>query len=163
MSLNPQTDELINAMLPIVKRFHSNMQLAPHAATMSDAGEISGRAVVNENNESQMSVVEAISYFEAEFIKLAKSGEIAASAIFYHGTGIWPPTPAQSVEEANKIVVILEHIDGDSVYLLIPYVISNGECEYSMGSLVEKPSAIFSVESRSVNIKKGEKPWWKIW
>lgn len=161
MSLNLDVDNLINAMLPIVKQFHSNMQLAPHAATMSSAGEISGRAVVNESNEREMSVPEVLSYFEDKFKSLAESDEIIASAIFFHGTGVWPPKPAETAQEANKIIAMLEHRNGDSVYLIIPYVISNGECEYSLGTLVEKPRVVFSNEGAKQ--KTTAKPWWKVW
>lgn len=163
MPLNPQIDVLIQAMLPVVKQFHEKMQLAPHAATMSNVGEISGRAIVNKDNNIQMSVSEAISHFETEFRKLSETGEITASAIFYHGAGVWPPVPAQTAEEANKIVAILEHKDGDSVYLIIPYVVSNNACEYSLGSLVEKPRVVFSEKAVSINMNLTSRPWWKIW
>jgi hypothetical protein len=143
MALHPQLDELIHAMLPVVQQFHSKGQLAPHAASMRQDGDIHGAALVT-GDDRNLSVAEAVAYFESTFGEAAKAGEIVASAIWYHGVALFQPIrPADTVEEACTLTALLEHKSGDSVYLVIPYRATDAGIEYELGRLIAKPASVF--------------------
>lgn len=157
MALHSQLEELINAMLPFVQEFHSKGQLAPHAASMSNAGEIKGSALVTPDDRG-LSVPEALSHFQAKFHQAARDKEIIASAVFFHGVGLVEPSrPAETESEARAIVALLEHEVGESVFLVIPYQSTPSGIAYSIGKLVSKPAVVFT------NPKRFPKPWWRIW
>lgn len=157
MALHYQLDELINAMLPFVQQFHSKGQLAPHAASMNNKGEIEGSALVTQDDRN-LSVPEALSHFESNFRQAAENEEIVASAIFFHGVGLANPSrPAETEEEARAIVALLEHKLGESVFLLIPYQATASGIQYEMGKLISKSAVVFNAPT------KAPKPWWRIW
>lgn len=148
MALHPQLDELIHGMLPIVQDFHREGMFAPHAATINSKGELVGHALVIEVT-GELTVSQAIEYFESEFALQARRGEIQASGIFYHSAGIDASDnkvllpPASTTDECKAIVALLEHSCGDSVYLLIPYSGQPPQVEYGTGELIEKPAKMF--------------------
>ena len=161
MALHSQLDELLNAMLPFVQQFHSKYQLAPHAASMNNAGEIKGSALVTKDNQS-LSVAEAISHFELKFRKAAEARAIVASAVFFHGVGLAEPAkPAQTEEEACALVALMEHRSGQSVFLVIPYSATDSGIQYEMGKLIAKPAAVFLAPEAAPNAES--KPWWRFW
>jgi hypothetical protein len=159
MSLHPQLEQLIDTMLPFVKEFHGNLQLAPHAASMTVSGEVLGSALVIDEGRENISVEYAIEHFEKEYRESATQGKIIASAIFFHGIeaqkGIFPAT---SISEAANLIVALEHHSGQSIYLAIPYHASSNGFTYEMGKLIEKQPAVFLRKSKRVN-----KSWWRFW
>jgi hypothetical protein len=161
MALHPQLDQLINAMLPLVQQCHAEGELAPHAASMSASGEMTGEAFVVKDEtavERSGSVREALAYFEGKFRKAAQANEIVASAIFFHGVGLAEPArPAQTAEEASALVALLEHRVGESVFLVIPYRVAEVGIQYELGKLVAKPAAVFSPKQPKA------KPWWRVW
>jgi hypothetical protein len=148
MALNPQLDELIHLMLPVVQDFHCKGMFAPHAATIDSNGELSGRALTTDGT-TPFSVSQAIEHFESEFALQAKSGQIQATGIFYHSPGIYASAtriilpPASTTDECRTVVALLEHSSGDSVYLLVPYSGQPPQIEYDVGKLIEKPSKVF--------------------
>lgn len=143
MALHSQLDQIINAMLPFVQKFHSQGQLAPHAASLSRSGELIG-ATLATNDNRRVSVPDTLAHFENQFRQAANADQIIASAVFYHGVGLTTlGTPAQTVEEAGAIVGMLEHKAGDSVYLVIPYHDTDAGIEYELGRLITKPASVF--------------------
>jgi hypothetical protein len=136
---------------------------SPHAATISNAGELSGHALTTDGT-TQLSVVQTIEHFENRFSGQAKSGEIRATGIFYHSPGIDASgnsvslPPADTTEECRAVVALLEHSLGDSVYLLVPYTGEAKAIEYAVGKLIEKPAKIFRSEPSTA-----KNPWWKLW
>ena len=147
----------MNAMLPLVQQFHAKGQLAPHAASMDNAGEIKGSALVVQDSRT-LSVPEALSHFESTFRQAAQASEIVASAVFFHGVGLAEPARhAKTEEEARAIVALLEHKSGDSVFLVVPYESTPGGITYEVGKLIGKPAAVFS------SPVKESKPWWRVW
>lgn len=136
---------------------------APHAATIDKAGALTGRALTTDGT-TQLSVAQAIEHFECTFAPLAVAGEIRASAIFYHSPGVEAAAgtvslpPATNTDECKTLVALLEHVAGDSVYLVIPYSGQPPSIEYAVGKLIEKPSKVFS----RPELPKA-KPWWKCW
>ena len=163
MTLHPQLDELINRVLPVVQDFHGKAMFAPHAATIDNAGALTGRALTTDGS-AQMSVPQAIDHFESSFMQLAAKGEIKASGIFYHSSGIDSSSssvtlpPASTTDECRNLVALLEHASGESLYLLIPYSGQSPTIEYAIGKLIEKPPKVFV---RTGVSKKS--PWWKLW
>lgn len=163
MALHPQLDELINRVLPIVQDFHGKAMFAPHAATIDNAGVLTGRALTSDRS-TQMSVPEAIEHFESSFMQLAAKGEIQASGIFYHSPGIDTSfskvtlPPASTTDECRTLVALLENASGESLYLLVPYSGQSPAIEYAIGKLIEKPSKVFLRESIP-----SSRPWWKLW
>ena len=148
MALHGQLDEIIQAALPVVQRFHSQAMLAPHAATIDKSGTLAGRLLATDGSP-QLSVSQAIEHFEHSFAHLAKAGELQATGIFYHSPGIdvaspvFALPPAATADESRNLVAMLEHVSGQSVYLLIPYRGQPPSVEYGMGKLIEKPPKIF--------------------
>jgi hypothetical protein len=146
MALNSQLDQIIHAMLPVLKQFHSKGQLAPHAASLNLAGDLKGASLVVTGNQS-VSVSEALVHFESQFREAATAGQIVASAIFFHGVGLTRiGTPASTIGEASALVGMLEHKAGDSVYLIIPYHFTDSGIEYALGKLIAKPASVFQRE-----------------
>ncbi|MFH1814229.1 MAG: hypothetical protein ABIF28_08695 [Pseudomonadota bacterium] len=164
MALHPQLDELLDRVLPTVKHFHSKSMLAPHAATIDHVGALTGRALTTDGS-NQLTVSQAISHFESSFSELAKAGEIHASGIFYHGAGVDTSSgtvelpPASTVEECVALVGLLEHVSGESIYILIPYQSGPSSIEYSVGKLIEKPPRVFLQKAT----QRTAKPWWRFW
>jgi hypothetical protein len=163
MALHAQLEELLDRIMPMVKHFHGTSMFAPHAATMDGAGTVAGHALSSDGT-SNLSVPQAIAHFESSFKQLAQDGAIVASAIFYHGGAIDTSSgklalpPASTTDECLAVVGLLEHVSGESVYILIAYQGEPGNVEYSPGKLIEKPPAVFL--SRQV---QPPKPWWKLW
>src|SRR5262249_30345390 len=109
---------------------------------------LTGRALTSDGS-NQLSVGQALAHFENSFRQLAQAGQICASAVFYHSAGIDPSSgkvelpPASTIDECRTLVGLLEHVSGQSVYIVIPYT---GEAEsivYVTGTLIEKPPAVF--------------------
>jgi len=148
MALHPETDELIQRVLPMFQDMHGKGMLAPLGAFMDQAGSIKLHALANEGG-AEISVAEAISKIEAKFTELALSAEIQASAIFYHTPGIDPQSeefqllPGENESNCHCIAVLLEHRSGDSVYLLVPHSLTAERIEYQTGKLISKPSKVF--------------------
>lgn len=163
MALHPQLDELIHRMIPVVQDFHGKGMFSPHAATIDNAGELSGHALTADGT-TQLSVMQTIEHFEDKFSRQAESGEIRATGIFYHSPGIDASghkvslPPAATTDECRAIVALLEHSSGDSVYLLVPYSGEAKAIEYAVGKLIEKPAKIFRPKP-----SVAKKPWWKLW
>jgi hypothetical protein len=170
MALHPELDELIHRVLPVVQGFHSKGMFSPHAATINNAGELSGHALTTDGT-AQLSVLQTIEHFEDRFAGQAKTGEIRATGIFYHSPGIDVSgnrvstpgykvslPPADTTDECRTVVALLEHSSGDSVYLLVPYSGEAPTIEYAVGKLIEKPVKIFRPEP-----SRAKKPWWKLW
>lgn len=163
MAIHPQLDALIHRVLPVVQDFHRKGMFAPHAATISKTGELSGLALTSDGT-TQLSVPQTIEYFESKFVQQATSGEIQATGIFYHSPGIDVSVgtislpPANTTDECKSIVALLEHSSGDSVYLVVPYGNTSPTIEYATGKLIEKPAKVFPSKQ---NLES--KPWWKFW
>jgi hypothetical protein len=163
MSLHPQLDELIHRVLPVVQDFHSKGMFSPHAATINNAGELSGHALTTDG-KTQLSVAQTIEHFENKFSGQANSGEIRATGIFYHSPGLDASgnrvslPPAGNTDECRAIVALLEHSSGESVYLLVPYSGEAEAIEYAVGKLIEKPAKIFRSKPSAA-----KNPWWKLW
>lgn len=162
MPPHPQMIELFDRMMPMVKHFHANAQFAPHAATMDMAGEVTGQALTTDGR-TQLTLEQTIEYFEARFRAQAQAGQILASGVFYHGSGIRPGDgivtlpPATVVEEAVALVALLEHVSGDSVFAYVPYHGEPGAVVYQGGQLIEKAPAVFPRPAPPA----AEKPWWQ--
>jgi hypothetical protein len=157
MTLHSQLGELIDAMLPFVQQFHAKGQLAPHAASMNATGQITGSALVTEDHRT-FCVPEALAHFESTFRRAAEAGNIVASAVFFHGVGLGDPArPAQTSEEAQAIVALLEHRAGESVFLVTPYHMAQNGIQYQSGKVVPKPASVF------LGAQAPAKPWWRIW
>lgn len=163
MALDPQLDELIHRMLPVVQDFHSKGMFAPHAASVNSGGELTGQALTTDGS-TQLSVSQAIEHFETTFAAKATAGQIRATGIFYHSPGLVTDAdglsapPANTTDECRTIVGLLEHASGDSVYLLIPYSGEAQVIEYAVGKLIDKPARIFVPGTYTP-----KKPWWKLW
>ena len=111
--------------LPMAKKFHAVGSLAPNSAKMTISGEILGDSIVQKDGES-ISIEFALEQFQSSRKKEAESGEIRASAIFYHGNFINNVyRPAQHEEEANAIVALVES-STESLVLILPYTAGNG-------------------------------------
>lgn len=163
MALHQHLDDLINRVLPVVQHFHERGMFAPHAATVDETGELTGRALTTDGT-TQLSVAETIEHFECTFRQLAATEQIQASGIFYHSPGIDTSTgvvslpPAKDTSKCRTLVALLEHASGDAVYLVVPYSGQRPNIKYATGKLVEKPAKVF-VHSET----KQAKPWWKVW
>lgn len=149
MALHPQLDQIINAMLPLVQDFHAKGQLAPQAASMDNAGEITGNALVTDGDK-KLTVREALSHLTSNLRKAASAREIVASAIFYHNTGLDDSDPP-------ALIALLEHVSGDSVLMAIPYHVTSDGIQYELGQLIAKPPEIF------LSPQVTTKPWWRFW
>lgn len=163
MALHQQLDELINRVLPVVQDFHRKGMFAPHAASVDAAGNVAGHALTTDGT-TQLLVGQALEHFERKFAQQAGLSEIQGTGIFYHSPGVDTSAgtvtlpPATTTYECRTLVALLEHVAGDSVYLLIPYGGEGPALEYGLGKLVEKPRKIF------VSTQRGQsKPWWKLW
>lgn len=166
MPLHPQLEQILDDILPVVQDFHRRGMFAPHAAFIDEEGKCFGRLLTSDDNHP-LSPAQAIDYTENDFSKLAAKGKIQASAIFYHSSGIKMKkigageaaedfevsytadrlyAPADSVDECHMLVVLLEHIVGDSAYLQFQYVYT-GEppsVGYEAVYMVSKPAKVFS-------------------
>lgn len=164
MALHQDLNGMINAMLPIVKQFHGKSQLAPHAASITNDGQVRGSALVKTRKQN-IGVSEAVNYFEEEFRKAAEAGTIIASAIFFHGLlmiqpGAHPAVaahPAETNKDARSVIALLEHNTGESLYLVIPYKSTPNGIEYELGRLIAKPPRVFK------SVAAARKSWWRFW
>ena len=152
--LHPQLEQLVDGMLPTVKHFQSRSMYSPHAATIDREGHLSAKALTSDGSK-QFTVAQTIDYFTVNFRKLAQSGQIVASGIFYHSRGVDTSSgkvvlpPASTIEECVALVALLEHASGQSLYLLLPYSNASGAVQYATGRLIQKPASVFVPEQPS--------------
>lgn len=106
-------------------------------------------SLLTDKGNGHLTVTQAIDRFEATFRTKAEAGEIVASGIFYHASGmdvsssVLAIPAAVSLEECRAVVGLLEHASGDSVYLYIPYTGSPPDIEYGVGKLIQKLPKVF--------------------
>lgn len=146
LALHDDLRHLLEGHMPFLASLHEAESLAPLAAAMDRAGEVKGSALVLESEERESpSVEEAISRFTEQHRIAAQNGEIGASAIFYHGRFDAPDVrPARTVDEANCIVALLEHVSRESVTVVIAYRRDGeGRWEYAKPVILSKPAAVF--------------------
>lgn len=137
MELHPDLSAILEDHFDFACRLHAVRSLAPLAASMADDGEINGTALLADEEEpaaSDVTADDAIGIFTEKFVQAARAGAIRASAIFFHGydSGEPPVLPAQDEDEANCIVALLDHRDGQAVYGVIGYARgADGEWVYA--------------------------------
>ncbi len=163
MSLHPQTEELLDQLMSVVRHFHGLGMYAPHAGTIDAQGQFTGTALTNSDGK-QISVLQSIAHFESTFKQQAHEGRIVASGIFYHSPGMpfgasaFSLPPANTTDECHVIVGLLEHARGDSFYIMIPHETTGDGIVYASGTLVVKPATVFIRPAATP-----EQPWWKLW
>jgi hypothetical protein len=163
MTVHHQLNDLIARMLPVVQDFHRRGMFSPHAATIDAAGAVAGHALTTDGT-TQLSVSQAIEHFERKFAAQGRLGEVCGTGIFYHSGGIdasrgqMSLPPATTTDECRNVVALLEHVSGDSVYLLIPYSGEPPKIQYEVGKLIDKPAAVFIHKPL-----REKKTWWKFW
>jgi len=141
---------LVNNQLNFLKSLHLSGSLAPLAAGMDRQGEINGLALTTKDPAAdERSVEDALNVFREKFQDAARQGELVACAIFYHGChgpgkGALTVAPAQTIADADCIVVLLDHCDGQAIAGVIQYTESpDGGWRYAPAYYVPKPPAVF--------------------
>jgi len=143
MQLGSQLNELLEALLPLVERFHAQGDLAPNAAFINAAGEICGLAFVSDD-ATGMTVAEALERMEARLQALAATKDIVASAVFYHAVSLEKELrPAAYASEAATLIGMLEDADGRSFYFAMPYTSGSSGPVYQRARLIERPATVF--------------------
>ncbi len=141
--LGSQLNELLEALLPLIQRLHTQGDLAPNAAFMNASGEICGLAFLSDDT-TDMTVAEALERMEARLRALAHEKDIVASAVFYHAVSLEKELrPAAHASEAATLVGMLEHADGQSFYFAMPYTSGSGGPVYERARLIERPPTVF--------------------
>lgn len=149
MELHPDLSAILEDQFDFACRLHAVRSLAPLAASMADDGEINGTALLADEEDlaaSEVTADDAIGIFTERFAQAARAGAIRASAIFFHGydSGEPPVLPAQDEDEANCIVALLDHRDGQAVYGVIGYARgADGEWVYAAPRFGFKRPLIF--------------------
>jgi len=162
MTLPSQLDQLIQQITATAKKFHALGMYAPHAGVIDVQGKFQGDALTSDGIK-QITVPQTLAHFESKFRELANSRRIVASAVLYHGPGVvvnesrasFPP--AETTDDCKAMITLLEHADGTSVYLVIPYEGEGADIAYANGKLIEKPRSMFPTP---VGISR---PWWRFW
>jgi hypothetical protein len=144
---------LVDDQLDFLKSLHLQGSLAPLAAAMDSRGEIDGLALTTKNSDDDdKGVEEALAFFSEKFKAGALQGELVACAIFYHGChgpgkGAFTVAPAQTIPDADCIVALLDHRDGQAVTCVIQYTegteATDGGWQYAPAYYAPRPPAIF--------------------
>lgn len=113
-----QLERLVQAVLPFAEQMLSRHgEYFPFGATMSSDGKITHAA--GYTGDEQPKSVEVISLLKAAFTSQAASNTIIASALVYDVRAIRPGTTAK----IDAIAIDLDHRDGMSITILVPYSI----------------------------------------
>lgn len=141
---------LVDNQLDFLKTLHRRDSLAPLAAGMDSQGEINGLALMTkEHAADDRSAESAINFFRETFQASAVKGELVACAIFYHGChglgkGAFNVAPAQRITDADCIVALLDHRDGQAITCVIQYTAgADGEWQYAPAYYAPKQPSIF--------------------
>ena len=111
-----QLERLVAAVLPIAEQLlNAHGEYYPFGATMSSDGKISNVAGYTGDEHPKSS--ELISFLKAAFTSQAASTTIMASALIYDVRTI----PPGATEKSDAIAIDLDHRDGMSITMLIPY------------------------------------------
>ena len=118
---------IIEHQLPLLQQLHRSGSLAPVAATMDAAGEVTGEAFTNDE-AANVPVENTVDRFARQFARaFADGAPLKAAAIFFHGHAADSIVrAAHTAEEANVLVAWLQHESGQSVQAVIPYGVERG-------------------------------------
>jgi hypothetical protein len=109
-------NQLLNALLPFAQQMLvKNGEFYPFGASIGFDGKISSN-VASEGDEQPPSQ-EIIDALTEIFRKSATNSEIKAAGICFNVRVV----PPEQTEKADAICVSLEHIEGDSIELFLPY------------------------------------------
>lgn len=141
---------LVDDQLDLLKSLHRRGSLAPLAAAMDSQGRINGLALTTKDpTTDDRSVEDALDFFRKQFQDDAIKGALVACAIFYHGChgpgkGAFNIAPAQSTADADCIVALLDHRDGQAITCVIQYTeTTDGAWQYAPAYYAPKSPAIF--------------------
>ncbi len=117
---------LIDDQMKLMQALHRHGSLAPIAATMDHDGRIEGVAFTTGERGAGFTVFDALEAFREKFRTDAQAGRIAACVTLYHGChgpGRGSPEvfPAETVADADCIVIRLEHASGQALAAMIQY------------------------------------------
>ena len=85
--MHHQLDRMIHTLIPLFQDYHRKSMFSPMAVTVDSHDELSG-LTLTADEANQLSVSQAIEYFESMFIEQAKSNDLQATGIFDHSPGI---------------------------------------------------------------------------
>ena len=113
---HPDLDELMNALLPFAQEMlRKHGAFYPFAGSMSTAGEIA--QVGGYTGDEQSPTKEVIDLLVGGLGEEARLGEIRAAAVCLDVRTI----PPGKSEKTDAICVRLEHLNGESVDVFLPY------------------------------------------
>lgn len=119
----PELLNLLNGQFHLLKNLHRDCSLTVLAAVMDLEGKIHSFAGTH---PSRKPIDETIESFRQQFRAAADRNEIIACGIFFHGghgpgEGALRVLPAKSEAEADCLVALLEHGEGQSVTCVVQY------------------------------------------
>jgi hypothetical protein len=116
-------------------------------AYMTLEGELFGK-IHHFSADESFSMQQAIQELKGRLQEMYDKKEIRVGIILYHPPGVDAKTEAfsllatSSLYDARCLVVSLDHISGDSLYLMIPYALNAGGVKYDKGTLVKKVAVL---------------------
>jgi hypothetical protein len=122
MSGKSDCEKLMNAVLPIAKRMLSEFgEFYPYGGYMKPSGEIVHVGADDEETDHPKSK-DLLYVLRHSFSEMAATSACKATAIVYDVRVVPPGT----VEKSDAIEVCLEHVDGYSAEVFLPYEIGQG-------------------------------------
>jgi len=122
MSGKSDCEKLMNAVLPLAERILSQFgEFYPYGAYMKPNGEIAHAGTGDEDTDHPKSK-DLLYVLRDSFSEMAATGACKATAIVFDVRVVPPGTE----EKSDAIQVFLEHADGYSAEVFLPYQIDQG-------------------------------------
>lgn len=128
MSAKEESEKLMNAVLPVAERMlQEHGEFYPYGGCMKPSGEIV-HVGVKDDETDHPKAKDLLYLLRDSFLAKARSGECKATAIVFDVRVDVPGTHKKS----DAIQVCLEHADGYSAEVFLPYEINeNGQVIYA--------------------------------
>ena len=134
---HPDLVSLFESQWPLMRTLHQYGSLAPCAAYVDREGGIHGEAFTVEDGAEVPGADWVVLDFGTRYREQLAAQQILAAGVFFHGERHGDAVGfASSEEAANAIVAILEHHDGSSVLIVVPYARSAEAWVYERAAIV---------------------------
>ena len=128
-----QTQKLFDAVLPLAKELLlENEEFFPFGEIMKPNGEQVNLSASNGDERPNSS--DLINLLKNHYIESAEANEIIASALVYD----------VRVKDSDSIAVDLDHVNGYSVTVIVPYELTGGELVIGQIFTLQGKNAVFN-------------------
>jgi hypothetical protein len=137
-----ECEYLMNSVLPFAEQMLlKHGEFYPYGAALTADGKVAGVGVYDGREHPPSNDV--ITLLKEAFIQGAKSGEYTATALIYDVRVILP----SSGKKSDAIAISLNHQDGYSLIVMLPYEIKQGRIQFGETFAQKGEADIFATQT----------------